>query len=64
MNGVKYDSGKPDYTLLPLDALEQVVEVLTFGAAKYDRDNWKKVDKLAPTLLCGCYATYSGVHEA
>lgn len=46
MNGVKYDSGKPDYTLLPLDALEQVVEVLTFGAAKYDRDNWKKVDKL------------------
>jgi len=46
MNGIKYDNGKPDYTLLPLDALEQVVEVLTFGAAKYDRHNWKKVDNL------------------
>ena len=46
MNGIKYDNGKPDYTLLPLDALEQVVEVLTFGASKYDRHNWKKVDNL------------------
>lgn len=42
--GAKYDSGKPDWSLLPLDEIEQVVDVLTFGAVKYDRDNWKKVD--------------------
>lgn len=46
MNGVKYDNDKPDYTLLPFNALEDVVNVLTFGAKKYDRHNWKKVDNL------------------
>lgn len=44
--GVKYDKTKPDYSLLPPTALEDVVKVLTFGAAKYDRWNWKKLDNL------------------
>lgn len=41
--GVKYDDSKPDYTLLPWDALEEVVRCLEYGARKYARDNWKKV---------------------
>lgn len=41
--GVKYDSGKPQWSLLPFKALTQVVEVLTYGAKKYAPDNWKKV---------------------
>ncbi len=41
--GRKYDTGKPDYTLLPWDAVEQIVKVLDFGARKYARDNWKHV---------------------
>ncbi len=41
--GVKADSGKPDYSLLNLKNLEGMVKVLTFGAKKYSRDNWKKV---------------------
>jgi len=44
--GVKYDKEKPDYSLLPPRALNDVVKVLTFGAAKYDRWNWKKLDNL------------------
>ena len=44
--GVKYDKEKPDYSLLPPTALDDVVKVLTFGAAKYDRWNWKKLDNL------------------
>tara|TARA_S200002703_G_scaffold157807_1_gene166615 strand:+ start:224 stop:526 length:303 start_codon:yes stop_codon:yes gene_type:complete len=44
--GIKYDSEKPDYSLLPPNALEDLVKVLTFGAQKYDRDNWKKLDNL------------------
>ena len=44
--GRKFDSGKADWSLLPLDVIEEVVEVLDFGAAKYDRDNWKKLDNL------------------
>ena len=42
--GVKYDQEKPDYSLLPFGALDDVVKVLTYGAKKYDRDNWKYVD--------------------
>jgi len=41
--GVKYDNGKPQWSLLPFKALTQVVEVLTYGAKKYSPDNWKKV---------------------
>ena len=42
--GMKFDGGKRDYTLLPWDALEDVVRVLEFGAQKYARDNWKHVE--------------------
>ena len=43
MEGVKYDGEKPRWCLVPLDALEDMVKVLTFGAKKYADDNWKKV---------------------
>jgi hypothetical protein len=42
-NGRKYDSGKPEMSLLPPHALEAVAKVLTFGAQKYEVDNWKYV---------------------
>jgi hypothetical protein len=41
--GRKFDSNKLEYGLLPPLALEETVRVLTFGAQKYERDNWKKV---------------------
>lgn len=41
--GVKYDSDKPQWSLVPWTALSQVVDVLTYGAKKYAPDNWKKV---------------------
>ena len=43
MPGVKFDVGKPEYGLLPAMALDQVVQVLTFGAQKYSADNWRLV---------------------
>lgn len=39
--GIKYDMAKPDYSLVPPNALEDVVKILTLGAQKYDRHNWK-----------------------
>ena len=42
--GRKFDGGKLEYGLLPPKALEATVDVLTFGAQKYERDNWKHVD--------------------
>jgi hypothetical protein len=39
---VKFDLGKPQYDLVPWDALEEVVKVLNYGAQKYDPRNWEK----------------------
>jgi hypothetical protein len=41
--GRKYDSGKPEYGLIPPHALDELAKVLTVGANKYDRENWKYV---------------------
>lgn len=41
--GRKFDGGKLEYGLLPPYALKATVDVLTLGAQKYERDNWKKV---------------------
>lgn len=41
--GRKFDGGKPDYGLLPPFALEEFAKVLTYGAQKYEPDNWKRV---------------------
>lgn len=42
--GVKHDSNKWRFSLLPWKALSQVVAVLEFGATKYAPDNWMQVD--------------------
>jgi hypothetical protein len=44
ITGIKYDESKPDYSLIPPNALECIARVLTFGKNKYHRDNWKKLD--------------------
>lgn len=41
--GKKYDTDKPRYSLLPPQALLEVVKVLTFGAKKYGDCNWATV---------------------
>lgn len=40
--GSRSNAGKPRWTLLPLDALAAVVEVLEMGARKYAPRNWEK----------------------
>jgi len=44
--GRKFDGEKPRMYLLPPKAIKEVAKVLTFGAQKYDEDNWKKLDNL------------------
>lgn len=41
--GRKFDTGKPEYGLIPPHALEELAVVLTIGAQKYERDNWRYV---------------------
>jgi hypothetical protein len=44
--GIKHDGDKPDYSLVPFGALDEVVKALTYGATKYDRFNWKNVEEV------------------
>lgn len=44
MKGLKYDSDKLRWDLLPIDTIEDVVKILTFGANKYGPDNWQGLD--------------------
>ena len=54
--GIKYDSDKLQYTLIPPLALEQVARNLTIGLKKYpERNNWKKVDNAEERYLDALY---------
>ena len=44
--GVKNDEDKLRYDLLPVEVVEEVVKVLTYGAKKYTDDGWKEVPNL------------------
>ena len=39
---LRYNNGKPDFSLLPMSTLTEVVRVLEYGASKYERNNWLK----------------------
>lgn len=41
--GNKKDASKPRWSLLPTGAVERIIAVLEFGAAKYSVDNWQHV---------------------
>lgn len=42
--GVKFDKHKPQWSLVPPGPMEEVVEVLSYGANKYSPDNWQHVE--------------------
>ena len=51
---LRYNSGKPQMSLIDLNSLEPMVRVLEYGCKKYFRDNWKRgfpVTQLCDSLL-------------
>lgn len=40
--GIKHDEDKTKYELLPPEALEEVAQVFTYGAKKYEAFNYRK----------------------
>jgi hypothetical protein len=43
LKGRKDDCGKADWSLVPWEAMEPIVQVLMFGAEKYGPENWRDV---------------------
>lgn len=61
--GHKKDNGKCRLELLPIDALEEVGWVMTFGAEKYGDRNWEKgmkYSRLFSALLRHSFAWFFG----
>lgn len=42
--GRKFDAGKIRWDLLDYSQIEKIAEILTFGANKYEANNWKKLE--------------------
>ena len=40
--GAKHDTSKTRYDLVPVEAIEEIARVLTFGSQKYGDRNWEK----------------------
>ena len=61
--GRKLDNGKPPMDLLDRYALEQIAEVLAFGANKYSAHNWRggiRYSRLIAAALRHLHAFNSG----
>ena len=43
--GMKGDGGKRKWELVDYEFLDRFVDVVTFGANKYEAENWKKVSR-------------------
>jgi len=44
-DGLKHDSGKTRWDLLPFDIIEELAEIMTVGSIKYGDNNWQNVNK-------------------
>ena len=49
--GLKYDTGKLRYSLVPPEALRGIAEVLTFGAEKDEPNSWQDVENAEERYL-------------
>jgi hypothetical protein len=49
---LRHNSGKPDYSLIPMAALAEVARVLEYGASKYERGNWLKPTSWEVSFAC------------
>lgn len=51
---IKYDEGKPDFTLIPQLALRQVAVVATLGANRYPDFNYSKHESPRRLVAAAC----------
>jgi len=62
--GRKFDKGKLRWELLPYKELGEIVEIFTFGAEKYEDNNWQHVrpfrDRYYGALMRHLTAWFSG----
>lgn len=61
--GLRYNKGKPRMELIEPGFMEEVAKILTFGAEKYETDNWKKFDKIKRFQTYGSLMRHLEAHR-
>jgi hypothetical protein len=49
---LRYNTGKADYSLIPMAAMKEAAHVLEYGATKYAIDNWMKPTNWRVSYAC------------
>lgn len=60
---LRYNQGKPQWSLVDFKSLEPMVRVMEYGAKKYARENWKKgldLNQILESLSRHLFALMSG----
>lgn len=52
--GTKFDAGKPPLDLMEMEYVEEIAQVLAFGARKYAAHNWRKGIGVTRNLAAAC----------
>lgn len=63
-NGQKFDAGKLEWDLLPLDPIEDVIKVLMHGKGKYGADNWQQVGNPIRRYYAAAQRHLAAFHKA
>ncbi len=61
--GEKHDADKLDWTLLPVRPVQSILQVLAFGAEKYQRDNWQHVTQPRRRYLSAAFRHLAAVQD-
>lgn len=61
--GLKFDTGKLQYSLIPPSATKALAEVLSFGAKKYEKHSWKTVPDGEERYLNALYRHLEAVRQ-
>ena len=61
--GAKLDAGKNRWDLLPLEVVEGVVKVMTFGASKYTPNGWKEVPEAEARYFSAMMRHYRAIQR-
>jgi hypothetical protein len=61
--GTKHDQGKPDLSILPIEALEAMAAAFTYGSRKYARNNFKKGLEVNRTLAAALRHIYAFLNK-
>ena len=61
--GIKNDEEKLDWSLLPIGPIEKVIKVLSHGAEKYSKDNWKNVPDAKRRYLNAAFRHLSAISD-